>query len=454
MTSDPRPPKSAPVASFLSFLWPGLGQAWQGRRRAALLWAVPPLALVALAVGAALNGPAALAGSLLTPSMAFVAFVLILALGLWRSAAIIEAAVRGGRRLTASSIVVVAVLVTIVIATHGMPAYYAWSVHQAGSRIFVADLPDLSNPTPSPDPSAAEPADNADDFVATPEATPASADDRINILVTGIDSGVGITHSLTDTLMVVSVDPKTGDVAMVSFPRDLSDFPLSDGRTFSGKINSLMTYARRHPGEFPDGALPTLIKELGFLLGTPIHYYAAVNMTGFVKAVNLVGGLTVNNPRAINDPHYGWADGRPQGFRLPAGRQNLDGLEALAYVRSRYGAGDNDFSRARRQQELILALQRKMIRPENIARIPELLDTLGDSIRTNFPEGRVGEMIDLAQRVSGDNVKQYVLGPPYSFHPPTSETGGIYKLRLRQDRLEKLSINLFGEDSRYYKQNQ
>ena len=177
----------------------------------------------------------------------------------------------------------------------------------------------------------------------------------------GIDSSKTRAHSLTDTLLVVSVDPETRTGAMVSIPRDVGQLPLYAGGTYTGKINSLLSYARRNPKQFPDGATTTLVKEVGHLVGVPVNYYAAVNLDGFVKLVDLVGGVTVDNPRAIDDPRYGgWTDGRPVGFKLAQGQfQNLDAQEALAFVRSRYGAGDSDFSRARRQQLLLLALQRR-----------------------------------------------------------------------------------------------
>lgn len=456
MSDRSRPPGSPSLAGFLSFLWPGLGQAWQGRRRSALLWALPPLAVIALVVVAAADGFVGFAAELLTPSVAITVFGLLVLLGLWRILAIVDAARFGVRRVGAGTAAVVGVLVLATVAMHGVPAFYAFSVYDAGTRIFVAQSP-VS--TPSPDGTTASPgvtddpndmdATNADDFVARPEATPASKESRINVLVTGIDSGPTRSHALTDTLLVVSIDPLTKQVALVSFPRDIADFPLWDGRTFRGKINSLMSYARRHPDEFPDGAFPTLIKELGYLLGAPIHYYAAIDLNGFVRMIDLVGGVTVDNRRAINDPAYDWIDGSRPGFFLSAGKHKLDGKTALAYARSRQGVGDSDFTRARRQQEILLALRQKLVRPENVARIPALLEAAGDSVRTNFPQDRVGEMVELAQGVSADGVRQYVLGPPYAQRPPAGQSGGTYKLWLDMDRLAALSIKLFGDESRY-----
>jgi LCP family protein required for cell wall assembly len=251
--------------------------------------------------------------------------------------------------------------------------------------------------------------------------------------------------------MVVSIDPTTGKVAMVSFPRDIAQFPLYDGRTFGGKINSLMSYAEAHPKEFPDGPLPTEIRELSFLMGTPIQYFAAVDLYGFERLVNAVGGVTVDVERPIDDPTYDWLDGSPPGFHLAAGPQTMNGRTALAFVRSRNGAGDNDFTRARRQQLLLLALRDKLADPAMLPMIPQLVQIAGDTIRTNFPVDRIAEMVQLAGDVDRANVTQVVLSPPtYTTHPPTDSTGGVYTLRLDMNALAGLSVRLFGQDSRYW----
>ena len=79
-----------------------------------------------------------------------------------------------------------------------------------------------------------------------------------------------------------------------------------------------------------------------------------------------------------------------------------------------------------------------------------LWPTSGDTIRTNFPSDRVGEMIDLAQRIDTSTVKQVVLGPrKYADVPPPSTTNGIYELRLKMDALAALSIEIFGDSSSY-----
>ena len=440
--------RSAATAAVLSFLFPGLGHAYLGRRRAALVFALPAI-LVALAAGLdLLRGIDGVIAYVITPSGAMTVLVLVLLTGAWRLISMIDA-VAVARRvagLRARATVVAGVLVAITLVTHGSMAYVAYTMYDAGSKIFVGGGPDDAPTTAQPGTSA-DPTPS-DDYEATPLATPETALSRINILLTGVDSAESRSTALTDTLLVVSVNPEDGSVAMLSMPRDISHFPLYDGRTFTGKINSLMTWARNHPKEFPDGPFPTLIKELGFLVGVPIHYYAAVDLEGFRRMIDEVGGVTVNNERAINDPAYDWLDGT-RGFSLAAGKVKLDGRTALAYVRSRQGAGDNDFTRAARQQQLLVALRNKLASPDSITRLPALIRVAGDTVRTNLPTERLEEFIALARTVDTGAIERYVLGPPYSFHPPTSSTGGVYTLQLRMDRIAKLSIELFGDDSTY-----
>ena len=440
--------RSAATAAVLSFLFPGLGHAYLGRRRAALVFALPAI-LVVLAAGLdLLRGIDGVIAYVITPSGAMTVLVLVLLTGAWRLISMIDA-VAVARRvagLRARATVVAGVLVAITLVTHGSMAYVAYTMYDAGSKIFVGGGPDDAPTTAQPGTSA-DPTPS-DDYEATPLATPETAKSRINILLTGVDSAESRSTALTDTLLVVSVNPEDGSVAMLSMPRDISHFPLYDGRTFTGKINSLMTWARNHPKEFPDGPFPTLIKELGFLVGVPIHYYAAVDLEGFRRMIDEVGGVTVNNERAINDPAYDWLDGT-RGFSLAAGKVKLDGRTALAYVRSRQGAGDNDFTRAARQQQLLVALRNKLASPDSITRLPALIRVAGDTVRTNLPTERLEEFIALARTVDTGAIERYVLGPPYSFHPPTSSTGGVYTLQLRMDRIAKLSIELFGDDSTY-----
>ncbi len=283
------------------------------------------------------DGIAVVALSLLNPTTALTVLALIVLLGLWRLISMVDAMLAVGRGRSwrrTSTLATFGALALIVVVVHAAGASLAWAAYQAGSDIFVGDPgPDDQQPGES-----LAPGDNPGGSAA-PLPTPETADSRVTVLLTGIDSSETRNHALTDTLLVVSADPVTGKVAMVSFPRDIARFQLTSGKTFRGKINSLMSYADRNPDEFPDGGLNTLTRELGFILGTPIHYYAAVDLAGFARMIDQVNGVTINNTTAINDSTYGgWTDGRPVGFSLGVGSHTLDGQEALAYVRSRKAA--------------------------------------------------------------------------------------------------------------------
>jgi LCP family protein required for cell wall assembly len=249
-------------------------------------------------------------------------------------------------------------------------------------------------------------------------------------------------------MLLISVSPSKGTVAMISFPRDIAQFPLYFGGTYGDKLNSLQTAARNNPSKYPDGSA-TLAKELEFLLGIPVQYSASINLVGFERMINLVGGVDVVVERAITDPHYDWFDGT-YGFFLSKGPHHLDGRTALAYVRSRMGAGDNDFTRARRQQQLLVALKDELTDPALIAKLPELLNAAANTITTNVPPEKAREYLELATSISEEGISRYVLGPPYAVHPPTNTTGGIYILRLDLTKVAALSVDLFGTDSRYF----
>jgi LCP family protein required for cell wall assembly len=433
-------------------VWPGAGQWYLGRRRTALIYAIPIALVLVAAIGQATGGLTDLAIQMFAPTYSLTVLVLIVLLGLWRLMSMAGALTSTGRpvRARSRSMAVFIALAGVVVVSHATIGYYAWSFYQAGTKIFGNDQEVMGSPQPntSDDPGDGLVFSPGVGPQVTPFATPATQQARINILLTGIDSSTIRDHSLNDTLIVASIDPVSKKISMLSFPRDIANFPLWNGGTYTGKINSLMNYASAHRSQFPDGPLNTLMKELGYLAGVDIHYYAAVNLDGFRSVVDQVGGVDIDNPKAINDPGYGgWTDGRPIGFVLSAGHHHLDGQTALAYARSRKGLGDNDFTRARRQQQLLVALARKLADPAMLPRLPALLNAASETVRTNFPADRLGEMLALGRDIPDDAISRVVLGPPYAIRP--ADSSGTYSLKIDFVRLAALSIKLFGSDSRY-----
>jgi len=440
------PQRSATVALSLSFLWPGLGQAYARHTKRALLFAIPIAVAILAGLVIVAGGVERLALAILSPATALAIILVVLIAGAWRILAMSDAVEVTNPRAwrQRSTVATFGILTLVTVLVHGALSVGLYSAYDAGQRIFG----EVPTPSASPDPGES-PGASAAPLPTTAIGSAPPEGERLTILITGIDAEPGRSTSLTDTMIIASVDPTTGESSMVSIPRDLARFELPDGRTYTGKINSLMAYAERHPDEFPDGPLPALLGTLGHLVGVPIPYYAAINLPGFVAVVDAVGGIDVDNQRDINDPGYGgWTDGRPIGFRLSAGPHHLDGQEALAYARSRRGSGDNDFTRARRQQEVLLALRARMTDPAVVPQIPSLMSALGDTVRTNFPPERLDEILELASMVDDDDVHRAVLGPRRYADRPTDTD--LYILVPKMDAIEELSINFYGEDSRYW----
>ena len=444
--------RSPAVAALLSFLWPGAGHWYLGRRITALVFAIPLLLVtVLLLLKVLLGGIEGFAFWAITPSGAFTLFLLAVVSGTWRLIAITDATLAGRRQangLDNPTSGLAAFLIALMVMTHGGVGWVAYAGYDASSHIFTPGNGDDTTPTANPSES-----DVVEEPSGSPEPSPSPTtkltSGRLTFLLVGIDSAPGRSETLTDTIMLVSVLPSTGAVAMVSLPRDISRFPLYNGGVYTSKINSLMVYATSHPSKFPEGGLDALAAEVGFIVGVPVDYYAAVNLGGFRTLIDTAGGVTVDNPKVIIDPQYEWLDGT-FGFRLSAGVHTLNGRDALAFARSRLGVGDSDFTRANRQQILLLALRDKLTSPDNLPKIPSLLQVAGQTIRTNLPPEMLQQLVDLARNVDKSAVQQIVLGPPYSVHPPSNLTGGTYILQIDPVALTALSVKLFGTDSRYY----
>jgi LCP family protein required for cell wall assembly len=445
--------RSPVMAAFLSFIFPGLGQAYAGSWIRAAILGLPVVMVTAGLVTIAFGGLTRMALMLFDQGFAIALLVIALVTGLLRLVAIVDAyllvAPARGRRLT--GLLPMSALVALALLAHGGIAWYSASFVSADSQIFVALVPPpTAGPVrsagtggASPDPSA-----SLDPFIGT-LPTPATKSSRITFLLLGADSGMGYNHALTDSQILVSVDSATKTVTMASIPRDIAEFPMYSGGTYQGKINSLMTAAAGNPRAYPDGGIGTLAKEIGYLLGVPVNYYAFVNLAGFAQIISAVGGVDVVNPAQISDPGYQFPDGKT-GFFMAPGPQHLDSRIGLAFVRTRQGVGDNDYTRARRQQLVLQALRQKLTSPDMLPRLPGLLDALAHTVQTDFPPARIADMVALAQAIPNSAITQVVLGPPFATNPPLSQTGGVWLLRPDLAKIRAWSVRTFGSDSAFY----
>jgi LCP family protein required for cell wall assembly len=228
-------------------------------------------------------------------------------------------------------------------------------------------------------------------------------DGRINVLVLGIGGQGHEAPNLSDTILVMSIDPKTKDASMLSIPRDLYVKIPATGkyRTQYSKINSANAYGGPELAE----------KVISNIVGVPIHYYILIDFSGFKKAIDAVGGIDINVPEAINDPSFPCDNGRGYcGFRMKAGLQHMNGTVALRYARSRHTT--SDFDRAARQQLIIAALKKKATELStltNPVKLTGLLDALGGHVKTDFQPNEITKMASVIKDIDGSKVQSEVL---------------------------------------------
>ena len=386
------------AAAALSALIPGLGQLFNGRRRLALLFLIPSLLLL---VGALLlvrsQSPARLAAWALSPQVMGSLLTLNVVLMVWRLTASAQAFLdtrRSGPTGRLGIVGIVAIAIAIVIP-HLVVYRYGTALADTFDKVFAGEVLGARSVAG-----------------VRPDAVPGEQE-RINVLLVGVDNRAKRTANLTDTMMVASLDPVGHTVSIVSIPRDLVDAPLGDGNTFGPKLNSLLHYANNHPEEFPQGGMRTLEDAVGALLGIPIHYFARIDFAGFIRMVDAVGGVDVTVDKGFDDPTYDGFGVGDKGFSITAGKHHLDGATALAYARSRKGAGQSDFTRQARQQQILIALRNQATAGGSLLfELPSLLDAVGDTIRSDVPVDRLPALAAILEEVGRKDVTNVVIRAP------------------------------------------
>ena len=235
---------------------------------------------------------------------------------------------------------------------------------------------------------------------------------RTNILAFGTsgynmagDEGNG-THDgaqLTDSIMVISLDQKTGDVAMLSLPRDLKASPTC---TATGKINEIY-WCNNMAGDDEKSGAEALSDEVGNILGLDFHYYAHLNWGSLIQIVDTLGGINITLDEDISD--YGWT-----GAVFKAGETyTINGDQALGLARARHGTASGDFTRGASQQKILIGIKDKVFEKKlSLTDILSLASTLGDNLRTNFSIDEMKSLAHLTYDFDFNNIRQVSLIEP------------------------------------------
>jgi LCP family protein required for cell wall assembly len=264
--------------------------------------------------------------------------------------------------------------------------------------------------------------------------------DRVNVLLMGIDQRE---HEQgpwrTDTMLVLTIDPVTMTGGMLSIPRDLwVPIPGYD----EGRINTAHYLGELY--DYPGGGPALAAKTMQYNLGVPIQHYARFNFAAFEELVDLIGGIDVYVEEEISDPTYPDEGYGYDPLYIAAGRQHFDGEMALKYARTRHTIG-GDFDRAKRQQQVLLAVFEQVTRldllPELAPRAPDLWQTFQGSVVTDLTLDQAIALAQLASEVDPENIRYVVIDQYYTQFWDTPD--GQQVLIPLRDRIRELRDYIF-----------
>ncbi|ANU10105.1 LytR family transcriptional regulator [Planococcus antarcticus DSM 14505] len=197
----------------------------------------------------------------------------------------------------------------------------------------------------------------ASDKRATDQEVTLSEQDPFSVLLLGVDERED-DRGRSDTVVVMTVNPAEQSTKMVSIPRDT--YTEIVGRGTTDKINHAYAF----------GGIEMSMATVENLLDIPIDYVMQVNMEGFQDIVDAVDGIEVNNTLAFDD--------------YAAGNIELNGEEALGYVRMRKQDPEGDFGRQNRQKQVIQAIMKEGASVNSLLNYRDIFTALGDNVRTNM----------------------------------------------------------------------
>jgi LCP family protein required for cell wall assembly len=393
--------------TVLGALLPGTAFLAAGRRRLAAVALLLFALLVAVVVWLVLGGWQAAVGLALDPRWLLAITIAVAVVTL----AWVAVIVAGYRMLAAPGTTrgrhaVGALVVAVLVVAVALPAVFVGRVALAQRGLVEGLFAD-------------------DRESATVEETPDPFGDkeRVNVLLLGGDGGEGRDGVRTDTVIVASIATATGETTLFSLPRNLEDLPFPaasplaelypDGFDAGSESESLLNAVYRNgPAEHPDVLGPTADPGADFLklgvgeaLGLELDYFVLVNLDGFSRLVDALGGITVNVNYYV--PIGGVPDQTlPDDYIAPGPDQLLDGRRALDFARGRYGL--TDYDRMARQRCTIDAIVDAADPVTLLRSYQELAATTQDIVSTDIPRSALDEFVELAFLVKDASIRSVV----------------------------------------------
>jgi LCP family protein required for cell wall assembly len=317
-----------------------------------------------------------------------------------------------------------AFILTLVVVIVGIPhAAIAWvglETRDTLLEVFAAKPPPVAAPEATT--SSTSTTTTTTTIQLSPEMTRQYADyalgveltdpwlpfgtDRLNVLLLGGDAGPGRRGLRTDTMIVASIDPITGDAALFGMPRNYGNPTLTDGTAVPvSQLGHVYDWGRKNPDRFPgvDTGAEAARDAVQTLSGLKIDHYLLVDLTGFAEVVDAFGGVEIEVSKTVDGPLYDVETGGYEMVQIPPGRQHLDGAHALAYSRARYGS--SDYARMGRQRCLLTAMATQSDLFTLFSRLDRILEAVSTNLTTDLPIEMVPELIRLIPRVSNADIR-------------------------------------------------
>lgn len=270
---------------------------------------------------------------------------------------------------------------------------------------------------------------------------PWTGEERFTVLLMGLDTRPDETNAAcrTDTMMVVSIDPVTDRIGILSIPRDTYVEVPNYGLR---KINTACVIGNLElNGRGPQLAMQTI----QYNFGIEVNDYLMVDFNTFIEIIDLIGGIDVNAVQTIDDPEYPDMNYGYDPFYLEAGPHHLDGATALKYSRSRYASDDID--RGRRQQEVVFAVRNRVLSRDMvddlITRAIPLWNELNDGVDTGLSLEQLLRLAAYAKDIPDENIKSAVLDWDYLVPYNSPEDGSV--LVPNRELIAPLLLDVFGE---------
>jgi len=243
---------------------------------------------------------------------------------------------------------------------------------------------------------------------------------RTNVLILGLDRRPeegSVVRS--DTMVLATVYPPGPDVALLSIPRDLYVEIPGHG---TSRINTAHFWGENDlEGGGPRLAEQTVTQNFG----VPIHGYVRIDFDGFRAVVDAAGGIDIVVEEPIVDDDYPTADYGTMRIEIPAGPQHMDGETALRYARSRHGS--SDFGRVARQQQVIIALARRLLEPKAWPRLPAVYSAVKNNVDTDLTGRDLLLLAPTLYRVGPEGIEHRVVDRGMT-QPWTTPSGGAVLL--------------------------